>query len=182
VGDANMVSTGPGLLYAAALGTAEPIDATTALAAAYRPLGFTGDGSVFSTATTWNGIYVEELLPAARWEPNQTVETLTFGMAESTKANLALALNKGAAVANDAVALEPSTPAAFLRVMLVLQAVSGARYLFRRCIQTGATAMRNKKSPDKKLIPVVFTLEDVSPALPWKLFPASAPAAVLGAV
>jgi len=182
MGDPNMVTTGPGLLYVAPVGTAEPIDSTTALPVAWVPIGFTGDGSVFSTATTWNGIYVEEILNAARWEPNQTVETVTFAMAEKTKARLALALNKGAAVTNDAVALEPSLASAFLRVMLIHQSVTGARWLFRRCIQTGAVAMSSKKSPDKGLIPVVFTLEDVSPAVPWKVFPASAPAAVLGAV
>lgn len=182
MGDPNMVFTGPGLLYVAPLGTAEPTDSTTALPGAWAPIGFTTDGSVFTSTTTWNGIYVEEALNAARWEPNQTVETVAFGMAENTKRNLALALNKGAAVANDAVAIEPSLPTAYLPVMLIHQGASGARSLFRRCRQTGSIVLTNKKSPDKRIIPVVFTLEDASPLMPWKIWPASAPLAVLGAV
>jgi len=115
-------------------------------------------------------------------EPNQTVETFAFAALESTKQNLALALNKGAAVANDAVALSPSAAAAFQRVMLVHQSVAGARLLIRRCVQTGAIALTNKKSPDKKMIGMVFTLEDVSPLTTWTLLPASAPAALVGAI
>lgn len=168
------VVTGPGLLSVAPLGTAEPISAAAVLAAAWRPIGWTNDGSTFTTEPTWNAINVEEELAPIRWEPSNITELLAFAMSESSKRNLALALNMGAAVVDDAVALEPPLPTSQVRVMLLLDTAGGARWIFRRCISTGPSAMVNKKSPDKKVIPVTFRLEDVSPAKRWIVYPSAA--------
>jgi len=167
------VITGPGLLFAAPTGTTEPIDATTALPAAWKEIGFTADGTTITREQTWNAIYVEEQTHPVRWEPSVTNDMVGFSMAESTKSKLALAMNMGAAVVDDVVALEPPAAGAELRVMLILNAASGARWVWRRCVQTGASAMARKKSPDKMTIPVTFRLEDVSPLKPWKVWPAT---------
>jgi len=174
------VITGPGLLFAAPTGTTEPIDATTALPAAWKEIGFTADGTTITREQTWNAIYVEELLNPVRWEPSVSNDMVAFSMAESTKSKLALAMNMGAAVADDAVALEPPAAGSELRVMLVLNTAAGARWIWRRCVQTGASAMPHKKSPDKAVIPVTFRLEDVSPTKPWKVFPGASPVGIIG--
>jgi len=173
MGNPAAVITGPGLLFAAPVGTAEPADAATVLPVAWKEIGFTADGTTITREQTWNAIAVEELLNPVRWEPSVTNDVVAFSIAESRKAMLALALNMGAAVADDATALEPPAAGGELRVMLVLNAASGARWIWRRCVQTGASAMPHKKSPDKAVIPVTFRLEDVSPTKPWKVFPAT---------
>ena len=171
MGDPAKVWTGPGLLFAAPIGTVEPIDGTAVLGAAWRAIGFTADGTTFTPEQTWNAIYVEENTNPIRWEQSVDNPLVAFSMAEAAAANLELALNLGAAGTNDATAIEPATPGAQLRVMLILNAVSGARWVFRRCIQVGAIAMPHKKSPDKMVLPVQFRLEDVSPLKPWKVWP-----------
>lgn len=173
MGNPLAVVTGPGLLFVAPIGTTEPIDATTVLPIAWKPIGFTADGTTVTREQTWNAIAVEELLNPVRWEPSATNDLLALSMAEASKSKLALAMNMGAAVADDALALEPPAVGTELRVMLALNAASGARWVWRRCVQTGASAMPNKKSPDKKVIPVTFRVEDVSPLKPWIVWPAA---------
>ena len=173
MGNPVAVITGPGLLFAAPTGTVEPIDATTALPVAWVPIGFTADGTTITREQTWNAIAVEELLNPVRWEPTSANDLVAFAMAEASRSKLALAMNMGAAAADDATALEPPAAGSEVRVMLALNAVSGARWVWRRCVQTGASAMARKKSPDKMTIPVTFRLEDVSPLKPWKVWPAT---------
>lgn len=165
------VITGPGLLFVAPIGTTEPVDSTTVLPAAWKSIGFTADGTTVTREQTWNAIAVEELLNPVRWEPSVVSDMVAFSMAESSKSKLALAMNMGAAVTDDLLSLEPPAVGAELRVMLCLNATSGARWIWRRCIQTGASAMPRKKSPDKMVIPVTFRLEDVSPLKPWLVWP-----------
>ena len=171
MGDPTKVWTGPGLLFAAPLGTIEPVDTSTALPAVWKPIGFTADGSTFTPEQTWNAIYVEEVTNPIRWEQSVDNPLVAFSMAEAAAFNLKLALNLGAAGTNDDTPIEPATAGAQLRVMLVLNAVSGARWIWRRCIQVGGMAMTHKKSPDKMVMPVQFRLEDVSPLKAWRVIP-----------
>jgi hypothetical protein len=172
-GTATNVLAGPGVLYAAPLGTAEPTDATTALPAAWRDLGYTEDGNEFSSTINSEPITVAEEVDPIRYDTVSRESSITFAMAEVTRANLALALNIGANAANDATALEPVAPGAEVRVMLIHQSANGARHLYRRCFQAGTTSIASRKAPQKKLIAVTFRLEKPTGLQPFKVFPAA---------
>src|SRR5690606_41927843 len=100
--------------------------------------------------------------------------TLEFKMAQNTRRNLFLALNKGAAGDNDATTLEPPDPEDMVRVMLLhvsndAGAVRGT--LFRQCFNVGGLEMDFSKAPKKTLQPVMFKLEKPTNKTPFIVFP-----------
>lgn len=180
-GTATNVSLGPGWLYVAAIGTTEPTSASAALPSAWRDVGYTEEGSTFSYEYENEGIEVAEELDAIRYVTTGRAGTLAFNMAEATRRNLALALNAGAAAANDATAIEPTAAGSEVRVMAVwdsgdataVAAGTSSRWLFRQCFQAGNIEIDRHKAPDKSLIPVEFRLEKPTGLQPFKVFPNS---------
>lgn len=168
--NAAAVQLGPGKLFVAALGTPEPTSATAALDAAYREIGYTEEGNTFTYSVDTEDIEVDEELDPVRIVVTGRSGSVAFAMAESTRRNLALALNAGAAAANDGTAFEPPTPGTELRVSVVLDTASGARWLFRQCFQSGEIEMRRQKG-SKTTIGAEFRLEKPSNAAPFKVFP-----------
>lgn len=168
------VTTGPGILYVAPLGTTEPTSASATLDPAYRQIGYTNEGSTFSFDFSSADVEVaEELLPIRTDVTGQSAK-LAFSMAEATRANLLLALNQGAAGTNNASGVEPPAPGSESRVMIVLDTYDDSRWLFRQVLQTGSLAIDFKKAPAKKLLPVEFKLEFPSTGLrPFKVFPSA---------
>lgn len=166
------ISLGAGELFVAPLGTTEPIDAATALPVAWRSIGYTEDGSTFAYAVASSPVLVEEELEAVRHVTTGRSGSVAFAMAEATAQNLALAINNGAGAAPTTV--EPVAAGSELRVMLVHNAVSGARWVFRQCFQTGSLSVANKKAPAKKLLAVTFSLEKPATAQTFKVYPSAA--------
>jgi hypothetical protein len=172
VGTPSNVTLGPGQVYVAPLGTAEPTDASTALIAAYRDVGYTEGGTTFNYALTIENVTVDqELDPIARKVTSRDA-SVTFTMAEATGKNLALALNVGAD-ATVSTGFEPPDPGTELRIMIVFQADTGARYLFRQCVQGGSISVQSAKAPAKRLIATTFSCEIPNGAKPFKIFPAA---------
>jgi hypothetical protein len=155
-GNPTNVDTGPGLLYAAPFGTTEPTNATTPLGAAYVPLGYTEDGVMFDYEITRDTFTpAEEVHPVKSWT-TKIVTKVSFGLVEATSINLALLLNKGVITAPTSVA--PPNPNAEVYISIVHVADNGARWLFRKAIQTGKVGIPHKKAPKVTVFPAEFTL------------------------
>lgn len=175
-GIASNVTLGPGRLYVAPIGTAEPTDATSPMPSAWRPIGYTEQGTGFTTETTSEPVEVAEELDPIRYVNTRRLSSVAFEMAEATRRNLALALNLGANADNDDTALEPLDPEDEVRIMIVWDSddtpgATNRRWLFRQCYQSGQVELANRKAPQKRLIGVNFRLEKPDGAAAYKIFP-----------
>lgn len=178
-GNSDNIGLGAGRLYVAALGTAEPTDASSALPSAWRPVGYTEDGTTFTADITSDPVEVAEELEPVRWDNSSRRLSVAFSMAEVTRRNLALALSIGAAEANTAEYLEPPTVGSEVAVMLVWDSdetpsAANSRWLFRQAKPSGSIAIQRNKTPNKALIPVTFNLEKPSGLQPFRVYPDSA--------
>lgn len=183
IGNSDAVTLGAGFLYAAPLATTDPADGTTALASAWREIGFTEDGSEFQYALTAEDVFVAESFDPVKIATTTRAASVTFQMAENTRQNLALALNVGANEVNDGTAFEPPDVGTEVRIKLVWQnwdnddapgdAATDCRWIFRQCFQGAPITTAHRKAPQKGLIPVTFRLELPSAAKLFKVFPTS---------
>jgi hypothetical protein len=165
------VQLGTGTLFVADLAAPEPASATAALDAAYREVGYTEEGSSFKYSVTSEAVNVAEELDPIRIVTTGRASSVAFAMAEATRRNLALALNAGAAAANDGTAFDPPAPGDETRVRIVFDSDTGARWIFRQCFQTGEVEIARRKAPAKSLIGVEFKLEKPAGAQPFRVFP-----------
>lgn len=179
-GNANDVKLGPGRLWVAAIGTSEPASGSAVLPSAWRSVGYTEEGNVFTTEITTEPVEVAEELDPIRYENTRRASSVQFQMAEMSRENLALALNAGAAAANDAQAFEPPDLGTEVRCMIVWDSNESAtdgldggnvRWLYRQCYQVEAIETSRAKAPAKSLIPVRFQLEKPTGLAPYKVFP-----------
>lgn len=178
-GNPNNVQLGPGRLYVAPLGTTEPASASAALPSAWRAVGYTEEGTAFSTTLTNQAVEVAEEVDPILYVLSRRENTLAVSMAETTRRNLSLALGGGAAAANDASSFEPPDPGDEVAVMGVWDSkddpteTGNIRWLFRQMKPGGAINLANRKAPSKRLIAVTFSLEKPSGVAPYKVFPNS---------
>lgn len=166
-----------GILYVAPIGTAEPTSATSTLDAAWREVGYTEDGSTFTTEIDNQEVSVAELLDPVKYVNVKRTSRLSFQMAQMVRSNLALALNQGAAVTDDDTVLEPVEVSSEVRVMLLWQSEqTGAdqrRLLARQAYNTGGLTIANQKAPQKRLLPVDFALEKPDGETSFAFFPST---------
>lgn len=163
------VKFGPGKLYIAPIGTAEPADLTAAWNAAWIYAGYTDAGHTFTYTPSYENIEVAEtLLPIAKVATAQEY-TLEFAFAEITARAVQIALNGGTITASGtgATAIDKFEPLAFgtteTRVMIGWQSDPGdERWVWRRCLQTGTVAIARQRGAAKGTIPVNFSLETPS--------------------
>jgi len=172
------VRVGPGRIYVAAIGTAEPVSASAVLPSAWFAVGYTEEGSLFSTSTTSEPLDVAEELDPIRYENTSRESSITFSMAEVTRRNLFLALNQGAGGANDATIIQPPNLGAEVRTMIVVDSdetpsATNVRWIFRRGYQSGTIELARRKSPQKSLVAVTFRLELPTGQTAWAIYPNS---------
>lgn len=178
-GTPSNVDLGPGRLYVAPLGTAEPTSCSAALPSAWSPIGYTEEGSALSWEFTSEGIEVAEEYEPILFEQTRFVTKLMFNMAESTRRNLALALGLGVQPNNSAI-ISPPAPGQVVPVMFVwdseeVPAATNRRLIVRRATPSSSTELARRKAPAKTLIPVSFDLARPSESLAsWSIFPNSA--------
>lgn len=159
MGTPNNVQTGAGSLWVAPLGTAIPTDTTTALNVAFRDTGYTEQGWTITDTMTTEPVEVEEEFYAIRHDPTSAEASMAGSLAESTRRNMALAMNLGANAANDGTALERPAPGSELRVIGVFVAINTARWIFPLMFSASALEVSRRKAPNKALLPVTFRLE-----------------------
>lgn len=169
MGTPSNVDIGPGKVSAAPLGTTMPTDATTALNAAFRDVGYTDGGVTINYGITVEPITVDQELEPIRQATTGRAASIVIPLAEVTQKNLAMAVNLGADVASGA--FEPPDLGAEVRIIIVFDAASGARYLFRQCLNAGSMSIANAKAPQKRIIATEFRLEKPDGAKPFKIFP-----------
>lgn len=163
------VKYGPGKLYIAPVGSTEPTDLTAAWNAAWILAGYTDAGHTFTYTPSYENIEVAEtLLPIAKVAAGQEM-TVEFALAEVTARNVQIALNGATITASGTgpTSIDKVEPLAFgaaePRVAIGWQSDSGdERWVYRRCLQTGASAIARQRGAAKSTIPLSFSLETPS--------------------
>jgi hypothetical protein len=168
--DATFIKLGPGKIYFGAVGAVEPVDLTTAISTTvWTYAGFTDEGHTFTVSPSYDGVEVaESMLPVARIKTGVDM-TLEMALAEVTAQNVQRALN-GATITSSgtgATAIDSLEPLADgsteTRVAVLWQSDAGdERWVWRKCLQTGAVAIGRKKGSAKATVPLSFLLEPVS--------------------
>lgn len=186
------VKVGPGTLYAAPLGTAEPTGVSGAWPTGWTALGYTTKGSTFEFQPTLAAVEVEE----EYWPVRNVIEKysgkFTFVLAQTTRQNLMLALNNGIGTSVNATNegttgpflwAEPPNPGTEKSIMLGWDslpegATSGTtpfgRFVARSCIQGGPIKMTHQKGATKTTYSVEFMLQKPAGKAPFRMwFPPS---------
>lgn len=177
-GTAANVHLGPGRLYYAPLGTAEPISASVSLPVAWKVVGYTEDGTTVETEITTEAIEVAEELDPIRYVLTRRTTRISLAMAELAVSKLALAMGAGATRTDDNVAFEFPAPSAMVGVMLVWDSeespisATNRRWIFREVVPNGTISITRKKAPNKATIPITFLASLPSgQTSPVKVFP-----------
>lgn len=162
-GSAANLHLGPGRLWVAPLGTAEPTSASGALNASFVAVGYTEDGSAVQFTRNTDNVMVAEELDPVKVVTTDRETKVVFTMAEITRRNLLLALNSGILANNSAVAYPPA-PGNEQRVMLVWDSEETAtanpankRWVFLDCSNTATVEIPRRRGSDKSLLAVEFT-------------------------
>lgn len=179
-GTPSNVKLGPGRLWIAPLGTAEPASATAVLPSAWWPLGYTESGTELQFNRTSQGVMVAEEFDSID-EVNVSRDILlNVEIAERTKKRLVLVHGGGAAGVDDATAFElpdPETNTGFMAVWDSDKAdtptSTNRRRLFRLCKPTGSVTETQARAPSKQTVKASFKVLQPSGAglTPIKFFP-----------
>lgn len=182
-GNKKKVSLGPGRLYKAPLGTAEPTSASAALPSAWIPIGYTEDGTEVSTDITSEDVEVAEELDPIDTVITKRVTTITVQPAQSTVSNLAVSMGGDVTRVDGALAYEFPDPQDIVAFMLIWDSnedpttvgVDGAtnrRWIFRSCKPSGTVVSAKRKAPQKSLVPMIVKANKPdNGASPVKIFP-----------
>jgi hypothetical protein len=156
----------PGKLYIAALGTAEPSNVSSAWNAAFVCLGYTEEGSTFTSELSTEDVSVAEELDPIAVATIGRVTSVNVALAELTHRNLSISLNGGTIITPDGQnwTFEPPTTGTETRYMLgwdasAAVATNDLRMLFRRVLTVGNLDMGHRKGAAKATLSVTFRLE-----------------------
>lgn len=158
VGTPANVRVGPGKLFIAPLGTAEPTDLASDWDEDFVPVGYTEQGSEFQFGASYEDVNVaEEMEPILVLQTARNINVV-FASAEVTAQNLKFAFNGGTITTPSTnVTFEPPAAGDYTPVMLGWESDDGLeRWIFRKCIQTGASNIPRRKAPAKAQIPMSF--------------------------
>jgi hypothetical protein len=188
--DPTAVNVGVGTLYVAPIGTTEPTSVTGAWATGWTPLGYTDQGSVFTFTPAWVEVTVEEEFYPLRQAPNGAKAEMTFALAETTAANMLVALNAGvgstllsSAHGNNpdgSIWVEPPIIGQEVRLMIGWDALVEAapqptvgsvpfgRLIMRQCLQTGAVTETHRRGNNKRMYACMFSVEKPPTVQPFR--------------
>lgn len=197
--DGTRVVVGAGTLYAAPIGTAEPVGVTGAWPAGWVLLGFTDTGSEFNFSPKTSPVEVEEEYWPIRNAITSYEGSIVFALAEQTRQNLAVSLNAGIGSSSVASAQgsnpdgsvwqEPPIAGVEPRIMIgwdsLPEGTTAApvgnvgfdmpfgRWVFRQCLQTGSMKVMRRKGNNKATYACTFSLEKPAATQPLRAqFPA----------
>lgn len=176
--DANAISVGPGLLYVAKIGSAEP-PALTALDpstwdAAWTELGYTDAGSEFQIQPSTNDINVAEETDPVASQTGTTATTLTTNLAQITAFNLAVAFGGGTIVstAGQPVSFEPPAAGTGGTLMLAWTATDlSEAFVWRKVKPDGSLDINRQSGANKATIPLNLKILAPGGGVPaWKWY------------
>lgn len=164
LGDPLKVKVGPGTLYFGPVGVAEPTDLVTPWAtvdALWVPVGYTEEGHSATITPSVEAIEVAEELTPIRYEETKREVGLSFAAAEMTVTNIQKALNGGTITTfSGFVKFEPPELGVVTRVAIGWESQDGEeRWVFRKCLQSGAVEIARRKAPAKATVPMQFNCE-----------------------
>ncbi|MEV4179943.1 hypothetical protein AB0J28_00670 [Streptosporangium canum] len=177
-GKPEAIALGPGYLYVAVLGTAEPADLTTPWASVspnWIHLGYTNEGSEFTYELSSEDVEVaEELDPVATALTGRNMG-LGFALAQITATNLKYAMNGGTITAGTGiVTFEPPDLGEEVSVMLGFESEDHEeRWVYRQCLNQGNIGVARRKGAEKSLINCEFKMTKPAGAKPFKAILAS---------
>ena len=178
--DGTKLLTGPGILYWASLGTAEPTHTaagskfTDAWPVGWSALGNTDGGHTFTDAVTTGDVDVEESYYAVKILTTGRTASWKVNLAEINMSNLKKALNGGTLTTSGSGAtlissLTPPTIGSEVRAQVGWQSDDDTvRFIGYQAFQVGSIDVTFKKGTDKALIPVEFRLEQPTSGSPYK--------------
>lgn len=179
--DAKTISLGPGTLYWAPLGTAEPTNTaaankfTDAWPVAWKQIGYTEDGSEFSYELSTDPVEVAQVLEPLFYRTTGRSGSVSFEMSENTVQNLVLSFNGGTVTSSGTgvtgvFSYEPPDPGNEVRIMLGFESEDKQeRWIFRQVFQGGTVSQSRRKGADKATLPVEFMIEKPATAKPFKV-------------
>ena len=160
--DTANVTTGPGTLMYAPLGTDEPTTRAEAWPAGWVAVGYTAEGHSFSSSLSIDDVEVAELLDPVRRVTTKRDTKVAFAMAEITLAHLKFLLNGGTITADGVIGsiYEPPQVGAEVRSMLGWDSEDGLeRIIWRRVLQSGNSEIARRKGADFAKFNAEFSLE-----------------------
>lgn len=174
------VKLGPGRIYVAALGTAEPTTATAVIPSAWWPLGYTESGTEIQfNRSSENVMVAEEFDPIDVVNVSRDI-VLNVEIAERTKKRLILVHGGGAGGVDDATPFELPDPETNTGVMMVWDSdkadtptSTNRRRLFRLVKPTGSVTESQARAPAKQSVKASFAVLQPTGAglTPIKFFP-----------
>lgn len=161
-GDPTAVRVGPGWVWLAPIGSAEPDDLVTDLDtvdADWTNLGYTEGGTSFVFDQTFEDITVDQ-----EYDPIATLQTarqitINVAAAELTAANLETAFNGGTidTPGGGLTTFEPPDAGDYTHVMLAWESIDRLeRWVFRKVLQVGSVEIARRKAPEKSTVPLSF--------------------------
>jgi len=145
--NAAAAQVGPGLIYWAPLGTAEPTSPTGTLDAAWAKVGFTETGSQFVINKTYTDLNVAEQLDPIKVVCTARTIMAEFALVEMTATNLLRVLNGGTIGASGSyTTFTPQVTGTETRAMLLwISDDLQEMWLFRQVVQVGTLTRQNRK-------------------------------------
>jgi hypothetical protein len=161
-GSSANIHLGPGRLYYAPLGTAEPATAIAALPSAWRVVGYTESGTQIEAEVTSESIMVAEELDPVLIVQTSRMTRLTVEMVEMAVSKLAFAMGGSATRVDDATAFDFPDPASVTGFMLVWDShesptdANNRRWIFRAVYPNGTITINRNKAPQKASMSASF--------------------------
>jgi hypothetical protein len=139
---------GPGLIYWAPLGTAEPTTPTGSLDAAWAKVGFTETGSQLVINKTYTDLNVAEQLDPIRIVASARTIMFEFNMVEMTATNLLRVLNGGTIGASGIyTTFVPQVTGVETRAMLLwISDDQQEMIILRQVVQVGTITRQSRKA------------------------------------
>ena len=165
------LALGPGYLFYAPLGTADPANTVTGSVftddwpAEWLLVGATETGHTFNHQLNTDPVEVAEYLQPIAYEPTGVAETVEFSMAQIKADTWKLALNGGTITTTGTAAttlkkLSPPTPSDIVRIMLGWESRDNTeRVVWRRCLNTGQMQPARAKGGAKALLATSWNIE-----------------------
>jgi hypothetical protein len=168
-GTASNIPLGPGTLYVAPVGSAEPTTLAAAWPAAWQQIGYTKDGHTFSSEVTRDDVIVAESVTPVASNISARVDKVSFEMAEVTARNMTIAQAGGTVATSDGVTrYDPPTGNSQTPLAFGFESEDGAeRFVWRNAVQSGTVTTARKKGADYATLPVELTCYAVSGQTPW---------------
>ncbi len=178
----NALSTGPGYLYLAALGTSLPANTvvgsvfTDAWPGGWNLLGITKQGHEFDYTISTSTIEAAEYFDPLQIVTDSRTALLKCELMQVHATNMKNALNGGSLTTSGSgttllSTYTPPVPGAEVRTMIGWEATDNTeRLIMEQVFQTGSLAIQRQKGAANATLPVEFTAELPASGFPFRYF------------